>query len=144
MSRCEFWLHGTGVQVEYPDRVQYIRRAGYYTEVRQNPGTWNWFGFPIATPTVHSGNKMKHSEAYLHVDVHQNAKVDKVHIWDGDRCVKKFDSLGLAHQHVEKTFTIPKQRVRHGLLISVYVDFLEGEELGQVNFVGAGASFDEA
>ncbi len=143
MSRYEFWLHGTSVQVEYPGRVQYIRRAGYYTDVRQDSGTENWFNFPIVTPTLHAGKKMRHSEAYLHVDVLANAKLDRVHIWDGDRCVKKFDDLGLTRQNVERTFSIPKHVVRHGLLISVHVEFLKGEEQGQVHFVGAGASFEE-
>ena len=144
MGEYEYWLHGTSMHVEYPDRVQHIRRAGYYTEVRQDPGTANWFNFAIPTPTIHNGKKMRCSHVHLMAEVHENAKLDKVHIWDGDRCVQEIDDLGLMDQHVDKTFTIPKQRVRNGLLISVYVEFLEGEEPGELHFMGAGASFDEA
>ena len=144
MSRYEYWLHGTSVHVEYPDRVQYIRRAGYYAEIRQDPETANWFNFAVPTPVVHNDKKMKHSQVFVHLDVHENAKVDKVHIWDGDRCVKKYDGLGLVHQNIARTFSIPEQPVRHGLLISVYVEFLKGKTVGQVNFVGVGAAFEEA
>jgi hypothetical protein len=143
MSKYEYWLHGTSVRVEYPDRVEHIRRAGYYTEVRQNPGTTNWFNFAIPTPTIHAGKRMKYSRAHLVAEVHENAKIDKVHIWDGDRCVTKFDNLGLLHQHVDRAFDIPSRRVRYGLLVSVYVEFLKGKSVGEVHFMGAGASFDE-
>jgi hypothetical protein len=144
MSEYEYWLHGTSIRVEYPDRVEHIRRAGYYTEVRQKAGTSNWFHFAIPTPTIHAGKKMKHSHAHLLAEVHESAKLDKVHIWDGDRCVKKIDDLGLTDQHVARTFEIPKQFVRNGLLVSVYVEFLEDEQPGEVHFMGAGASFDQA
>ncbi len=80
MSRCEFWLHGTSVRVEYPDRIEHIRRAGYYTELRQSEGTSNWFNFAIPTPTILGGKKMKHSQVYLKAEVLKNAKLDKVHI----------------------------------------------------------------
>jgi hypothetical protein len=130
--------------VEYPHRVEYIRRAGYYTEVRQSPGTSNWFNFAIPTPTTVAGKRMKYSQVHLLAEVRKNARLDKVHIWDGDRCVKKFDGLDLSHQHVDKVLAVPEQKVRNGLLISLYVEFLPGEELGEVHFMGAGASFNEA
>jgi hypothetical protein len=144
MSKYEYWLHGSCVHVEYPDRLKHIRCAGYYTEVHQKGGTSNWFNFGIPTPTIHNGKPMKHSRVHLLAEVLENAKLDKVHIWDGDRCVQKIDKLGLKHQHVDREFDVPPQKVRHGLMISVYVEFLDGEEEGEVHFIGAGATFEQA
>jgi hypothetical protein len=87
---------------------------------------------------------MKHSRVHLLAEVLENAKLDKVHIWDGDRCVRKIDNLGLKNQHVDREFDVPPQKVRHGLMISVYVEFLDGEKEGEVHFIGAGATFEEA
>ena len=46
------WIHGTGVQIEYPDRLSRVQRMAFHTHVVGNAGTSNWFHFPVATPVV--------------------------------------------------------------------------------------------
>lgn len=46
------WMHGTGVHIEFPDRLGQIQRMAFHTRVVGDPNTANWFHFPIATPVV--------------------------------------------------------------------------------------------
>ncbi len=46
------WMHGTGVQIEFPDRLGQIQRMAFHTRIVGDPNTINWFHFPIATPVV--------------------------------------------------------------------------------------------
>jgi len=46
------WIHGTAVQIEYPERLARVQRMAFHTRVVGNPGTSNWLHFPISTPVV--------------------------------------------------------------------------------------------
>lgn len=152
MSRYNFFTHGTSVQVEYPQRVKYIRRAGHYTQVRQAADTWNWFHFAIPTSTVHDNDTMVHWDVYLKAWVNENARIANVHVWDGDRRVQNFGGpkepkgtppLPFVNQTVDWYGDIPNQKVKHGLVVCVRVEFLTGTPVGEVRFMGAGGAFSD-
>ena len=46
------WTHGTAVQIEYPERLQYVQRMAFHTRIVGTSNTSNWFHFPISTPVV--------------------------------------------------------------------------------------------
>lgn len=46
------WMHGTGVQIEFPERLNRVQRMAFHTHIVGQPNTSNWFHFPISTPVV--------------------------------------------------------------------------------------------
>lgn len=46
------WMHGTGVQIEFPNRLTQVQRMAFHTRIVGEADTINWFHFPIATPVV--------------------------------------------------------------------------------------------
>ncbi|MFO8033603.1 MAG: DUF6623 family protein [Candidatus Bipolaricaulota bacterium] len=46
------WMHGTGVQIEFPERVTRTQRMAFHTRIVGEPNTTNWLHFPINTPVV--------------------------------------------------------------------------------------------
>jgi hypothetical protein len=46
------WVHGTGVQIEYPERLARVQRMAFHTQLVGNPYTSNWLHFPVSTPVV--------------------------------------------------------------------------------------------
>lgn len=43
------WSHGTGLQVEFPERLKLISRRSVHTHLVRNPGTQNRIHFAIPT-----------------------------------------------------------------------------------------------
>ncbi len=53
------WVHGHNMQIEHPDRLQSVWRAGMYIRVEGKPGLSNWFHFAIPTPVIVNGNRLR-------------------------------------------------------------------------------------
>jgi hypothetical protein len=142
MGGWDFWTHGSSVQVEYPQVVKFIRRTGYGTVVRQSEKTSNWFHFAIPTPTtIDDDYTVKHYDVFLKGIVNENAKIAKVHVWDGDSRRYKNDNLSIIGKKFDEKFNIPDNEVNRGLVVCVFVEFLSGTPMGEVRFISAGAKF---
>jgi len=110
--------------------------------ISQNAGTTNWFYFAIPTPTELADARVEHTDAYLSGGVNENAKVDRVHVWEGSERLERFNRLGIVNQHFDFERSITTDRgPRGGLMICVYVEFLTGRPRPEVWFNGAGARF---
>lgn len=144
MSRyCSFWTHGTSVQVKRPDLVRIINRRSFGTMISQNAGTTNWFYFAIPTPTILADARVDHTDAYLSGGVNENAKLDRMHVWEGDMNLERFNGLEIVNQRrfdIERGITTDRGP-RGGLMICAYVKFLTGRPRPEVWFNGAGARF---
>jgi hypothetical protein len=46
------WTHGTSMEIEFPDRVESVRRFGFFMRVVGAPNSENWFHFAIPTPVI--------------------------------------------------------------------------------------------
>ena len=139
---CSFWTHGTSIQVKLPDLVRIIRRRSVGTMVSQDAETANWFYFAIQTPTILDDARVDHTDVYLSGGVNENAKVDRVHVWEGSERLERFNLLGLVNRHFDFERSITTRRgPRGGLMICAYVKFLTGRPRPEVWFNGAGARF---
>lgn len=160
MSKFANWVHGTDVNIEYPDRVHdggpntrrgHPRRAGWGTVIRQPRGD-NWFHFAIPTPTQIDADwhdvtppMVEVEDAYLHATVNEAARVDAVHAWVGNEQIWREDNIsGLENEEIYKKWNITDRILLpfKGVGLSVHVSFSSGDELGSVTFHGAGAQFD--
>ncbi|TRU88218.1 MAG: hypothetical protein EWV54_10905 [Microcystis novacekii Mn_MB_F_20050700_S1D] len=46
------WAHGHSMQIEYPNNLVKIWKAGFYIEVEGKPNTDNWFHLAIPTTVI--------------------------------------------------------------------------------------------
>ena len=135
------WIHGTSIQVEYPDRLERITRAGFYTYLYGKANTTNWFHFALPTPVIQNKKRLKVVCAILRFRTFSNkAIVNHVHIYDGYTKIASHNNLNLTGDNWFKKFGVAhKPHVYWGLGISIGVSFKAGT-LGQrrMDFVAAG------
>ena len=136
------WIHGTSIQVEYPDRLERITRAGFYTYLYGKPNTTNWFHFALPTPVIQDRKRLKIVCAILRFRTFSNkAMVNHVHIYDGYSKIASHNNINLSGNNWFKKFGVAhKPSVRWGLGISIGVSFNAGPlSQRRMDFVSAGA-----
>jgi hypothetical protein len=135
------WAHGTSMQVEYPDRLERVTRAGFYTYLYGKPNTTNWFHFAIPTPVIVDSKRLKIVCAILRFRTFStNAIVKHVHIYDGYNKIASHDDVNLSGNNWFKKYGVAhKPFIYWGLGISIGVAFKAGT-IGQrrMDFVSAG------
>lgn len=155
MGKWVNWVHGTDVNVEWPDRVLdggpntpdgHPRRAGWGTDVRQRAQTFNWFHFAVPTPTeIDSDDVVEVEDVFLQGRTNENSEISNVHVWEGGHEVvwQNNDVTGTRNETLNERWNVPDNRIRSALGISVRVEFDDGTPTGMVTFSAAGAQFDE-
>lgn len=154
MARFEFWVHGLNLQFHWyntenmpagKSRNLQIARRGPYTTVTQEPGTDNYFGFAIPTPSIIDDRPMiLGGLAWIEATIDKNAVIDQVDIWDGDELVvtlKNHTWFGGGRQRINLT-GIPEKRIKTGIAIFIHVSFLAGIR-SSVDFHSVGIRFDK-
>ena len=58
-SKFTSWVHGSSMQVEYPDRVTSVRHTGPFVRIEGAAGQNTWLHLPVPTPTVADGTPMR-------------------------------------------------------------------------------------
>ena len=135
------WVHGTSIQVEYPERLDFIRRYGFYTYIIGKPNTTNWFHFAIPTPVIEDRVRLKIVCAILRFRTFSaNAIVKHVHIYDGFTKIASHDNVNLSgDQWFRKYGVAHKPSIFWGLGISIGVEFKPGtSRQRRMDFVSAG------
>ena len=122
------WIHGTSIQVEYPDRLERIARAGFYTYLYGKPNTSNWFHFALPTPVIQNKKRLKVVCAILRFRTFSNkAVVNHVHIYDGYSKIASHNNINLSGNNWFKKFGVAhKPSVYWGMGISIGVSFKSG------------------
>ncbi len=137
------WIHGHSMQIEYPDRIVDIRRAGFYARLEGKPGTENWFHFAIPTPVIIDDVRLRIDAAMLRFATGSvDAFVRDVHVYDGETRIAVFDDVYLSENNGFAKFALPERpEVRWGIGISIGVGF--GVEMMDhtMNFISAGCDF---
>lgn len=151
------WTHASALQVEYPERMEYISRKPFHTRVQGKPGTTNRILFAIPTPVVGTWpdkqgkgvykalrlryRRYKVDKIFVHfrsASVH--AKVTGIELHDGQKKTAEFHHLNLFGENPFKDFDLPDNpEVQQGLCLSVEVEF--GQKLRWMEFHSAGADF---
>lgn len=146
-------VHGVNVQVENPENTHSIRRRGSGTTIHQAEGA-NWFHFalPAETLFVESGERFPHGHELKSVSIRaelNNAVITDVHVWEEDERLKRFPGSGdgdygldLRGPEVFESFDLEDRNLgtrSSGLAVCIRVAFLDGEPMGSVRFISAGA-----
>jgi hypothetical protein len=137
------WIHGHSMQIEYPDRIADLWRAGFYARLEGKPGTENWFHFAIPTPVIIDDARLRIDAAMLRFATGSvDAFVRDVHVYDGEARIAAFNDVYLSENNGFAKFALPERpEVRWGIGISIGVGF--GVEMMDhtMNFISAGCDF---
>ena len=144
-SKFTSWVHGSSMQIEYPNRVTSVRHTGPFVRIEGAEGQNTWVHFPIPTPAVVNGNRMKVDTALLSFRTRANATVHEVIVYDGDKRIAEHMDLNLKDEHLDARFDVPDSpEVNQGINITVGVLFgtkATDVRSMQIEIVGAGIEF---
>ncbi len=140
------WVHGTSIQVEQPDRLSSITRAGFYTYITGKANTTNWFHFAIPSPVIVDKKRQRIVAAILRFRTFSDRAVVKhVHIHDGSSKIASHNDINLhGNQWFQKLGVAHKPHIYWGLGISIGVEFKSGNSRQRrMDFVSAGCDLIE-
>lgn len=140
------WVHGTGIEIEFPDTVESVWRAGFFTRIVGRPNTTNWLHFHVPTPVIVKDRRLMVDSAMLRYRCGSpSAAVHAVHVFDGDGRIAAHDGMsrhpggGFAFERFD---VVGKPDVRWGTGISIGVRFGGGSaEARTIEFAAAGIDF---
>ena len=135
------WIHGTDINIEYPERLENIRRAGFYTNLYGKAATTNWFHFAIPSPVIVDGRRLKIARAMIRCRTHSDKAVIKhVHLYDGYSKIASHNDVNLTgNQWFAKFGVARKPYIYWGLGISIGVEFKDGTtSQRRMDFASAG------
>lgn len=137
------WIHGHSMQIEFPDRVANVRRAGLYIQIDGKSGTTNWFHFAIPTPVIVDDNGLRVGSVLLTFrTMSADAGVKHVHVYDGEKRIAEHNNVNLHGNIGMKRFDVPTHPdVSMGIGISIGVEFGIESMSHQMVFIAAGCDF---
>jgi hypothetical protein len=141
------WVHGHSMQIEFPDRIPEVRRAGFYIHIRGTSNTTNWFHFAVPTPVLVDDKRLRVGSVMVVFTTGSNiAQVTNVHVYDGDRIIVAHDGLNLSGKIGFRRFDVPAHpQAQLGIGISIGVRFLSEPDSQPkdylMDFVAAGCDF---
>lgn len=136
------WIHGTSLQVEFPDRIARTWHAGFYTEIEGKPNTENWFHFAIPSKVIVNDRRLRiGSVMLLGETLSSDAVIRDVHIYDGPDKIAEHNGVNLSGNLGFRRFNLPNTPlVKWGVGISIGVRF--GSSGSRVmRFKSAGCDF---
>lgn len=139
--RHAMWTHGHSMQIEYPERINWVQRRGFSARVSSSGVAHNWFHFAIPTPVIVDDDRLTVCSVLVRFRSSGGAVVESVHVYDGETRLVSRDNLVLnpANWHVERVDVPNDPQVRWGLGVSVQVGF--GPDGGEIEFGAAGCDF---
>ena len=139
------WVHGSSMQVEYPNRVTSVRHTGPFARIEGSPGQNTWVHLPVPTPTVADGAALRVGSALVSFRTRAYAKVHEVIVYDGERRIAEHSGLDLRDSHLEARFDVPgSPEAGRGINITLGVSFDDGAPDArsmQIEVIGAGVEF---
>ena len=138
------WCHGHNMQIEYPNEIKSIRRAGFFISVVPKLNTKNWFHFAIPTPVIVDGNRLHADSVMIRFKTYSSvARVTGIHVYDGETRIATHNGLTLSPTSLSThRFDIPNNpEIFWGLGISIGVTIGSGTGTPTIEFASAGCDF---
>lgn len=135
------WVHGTSIQIEYPDRIEWMQRFGFFTRIRGRANTTNWFHFAIPTPVIVDNDRKLVGPIILRFRTGSaNAVVRDVHVFDGEARIAAHNDLNLSGDHFFERFGVAHSPpALWGIGITIGVTFGGGSaDERNMDFIAAG------
>ena len=139
------WVHGSSMQVEYPDRLTAVRHTGPFVRIEGSEGQNTWLHFAVPTPTVVDGARTRINAALVSFRTRSHAKVNEVIVYDGEKRIAEHMDINLEGDHLDARFEVPgSPEANLGINITVGVQFgnnAPNVRAMQIEIVGAGIEF---
>ena len=139
------WVHGSSMQIEYPNRVTSVRHTGPFVRIEGATGQNTWVHLPVPTPTVADGTPMRVGAGLVSFRTRDKATVHEVIVYDGDQRIAEHTDLGLQGDHLEARFDVPgSPEAGRGINITLGISFAESSpdvRSMQIEIIGAGVEF---
>ncbi|MFB2978395.1 DUF6623 family protein [Microseira sp. BLCC-F43] len=137
------WTHGHSMEIEVPDNIARVWRAGFYIEVEGKPNTNNWFHFAIPTTVIVNDKRLRVGSVMLLFEtLSADAVVRDVHIFDGADKIAQHNGVNLSGNAGFVRFDVPTHPpVKWGIGISIGVRFGGGSGSRVMRFKSAGCDF---
>ena len=139
------WVHGSSMQIEYPDRVTSVRHTGPFVRIEGAAGQNTLVHLPVPTPTGADGTPMRVGAGLVSFRTRDRATVHEVIIYDGDKRIAEHTGLGLQGDHLDARFDVPgNPEAGRGINITLGVSFADSApdvRSMQIEIIGAGVEF---
>lgn len=138
------WVHGTAIQIEIPESIEFVRRFGFFTRIIGKPNTTNWLHFAIPTPVIVNDVRKTFGPCMLRFSTGgAGALVRDVHLFDGEVRVVAHNGVNLSGSQPFTRFGIAHApKVLWGVGISIGVTFGGGTAASRtMDFISAGCDF---
>jgi C1A family cysteine protease len=137
------WIHGHSIQIESPEAIARLWKAGFYAEVEGKPGTNNWLHFAIPSKVIVKDRRLRVGSVMLLLEtLSAGAIVRDVHIYDGDTKIAQHNGVNVTGNAGFVRFDVPTHPpVKWGIGISVGVTFKSGSASRVMRFKSAGCDF---
>ena len=139
------WVHGTSMQIEYPNRVTAVRHTGPFVRIEGSEGQNTWVHFAVPTPTVVDGTRTRVGAALVSFRTRSHAKVNEVIVYDGEKRIAEHMEINLEGDHLDARFEVPgSPEANLGINITVGLQFgnnAPNVRAMQIEIVGVGIEF---
>ena len=139
------WVHGSSMQLEYPNRVTSVRHTGPFVRIEGAAGQNTWVHLPVPTPTVAEGTPMRVGAGLVSFRTRDRATVHEVIVYDGEKRIAEHTGLALQGDHLDARFEVPgNPEVGRGINITLGVSFSDSSpdvRSMQIEIIGAGVEF---
>ena len=124
MPQRTLWMHGANMQVEYPNRITSVRATGPFVRIEGARGQNTWLHFPVPTPAVIDGTRMRIEGALVSFRTRDNASVNEIIVYDGDQRIVEHMDQDLRGEHPEYRVEVPgNPEINRGINIVLGVAF---------------------
>jgi hypothetical protein len=136
------WIHGTAMQIESPENLISVKRAGWGITIESQAGKFNVFHFPIPTPVIINDQRLRIGSVMLQFTTEGDASVNTININDGKTLIHSHPNLHLMGNVGWVRFDVPEHPpVRLGVDIVVHVGFGVENVKKTMTFEAAGCDF---
>lgn len=141
------WIHGTTGQIEHPERVTSILRAGCFLEVKGREGVQTWLHYAIPTPVIVGDQRMRIDSVMLRYAVPDaDTTVAAIHVYDGERRIAVHERAPRPREWQVPRFDVPgNPEVLWGIGVSINLQWGRDEprrsESWRIRFASAGCDF---
>ena len=124
MPQRILWMHSVNMQVEYPARLTSVRATGPFVRIEGARGQNTWLHFPLPTPVVVDGVRMRIEGAFVSFRTRDHASVHEVIVYDGESRIAEHMELDLRGDHLDARFDVPgNPGINKGINITLGVRF---------------------